>query len=89
VTLQGPFWSPCSITNWRPRHLQQVEGCVSSTKWSLRLKLHNLEISLSVEIRREAHETRINSQRREVHMKSASEFHHLENFLSVGLKHKA
>jgi len=40
-------------------------------------------------------ETRVKPQRREVHMKStselqsASELHHLENSLSVGIKYKA
>ena len=34
-------------------------------------------------------ETRIKSQRREVHMKSVSKLHDLENSLRVGIKRKA
>jgi len=34
-------------------------------------------------------ETRVKPLRHEVHMKSAFEFHHLENFLSVRMKRKA
>jgi len=34
-------------------------------------------------------ETHVKPQRRELHMKSASELHHLENSLSVGIKCKA